>query len=275
MPLKCQQISYKYNNQQPLVISQLSTTVNMGESVVVAGANGSGKSTLLKIMAGLYRPQAGEAVVDDYPASEPGGLLPGVGLVVANPERYFFAATVEEEIAYGLQNKDRRSPAGSDQIAEILELVGLNAQFLSRNPFALSLGEQRKVGIASVLVRKPHYLLLDEPFSNLDNQGAERLAAFLADYVISGKAVVISSHRAAEVAWCQRLLVLQAGSLIYDGSMESWQQNPQRPIMLGEAAYLRYTLAAGGINIDYRDLPEEIARQIRLSLAAAGGRSDG
>jgi len=237
---------------------------------VVAGANGSGKSTLLKIMAGLYAPQAGEVVVDGYRTRQQGRLLPGVGLVVANPERYFFAPTVEEEVAYGLQNKDGRYNSTREQIVEVLKLVGLSADFLARNPFYLSLGEQRKVGIASVLALQPRYLLLDEPFSNLDREGATRLGEFLASYVNNGKAVVISSHRAAEVAWCQRLLVLESGHLSFDGSMAAWQQHPKEPIMLGEVAYLRYALAARGIDINYSTSPKEIAGQIIHRVVPGG-----
>lgn len=264
LPLICREVTYKYNSRQPAVIHGLSFKINPGEAAVLGGPNGSGKSTLLKILAGLYQPTKGQIEIDNQLLGKKNGqLLPGVGLVLANPEHYFFAATVEDEIAYGLQNKGVKRSQLRNRVVEVLEYVGLGSEFLTRNPFYLSLGEQRKVGIASVLILKPLYLLLDEPFSNMDSEGSVNLARYLTKYVMAGNSVVISSHRADEViSWCQRLLVLETGELRYDGSLVNWQQHPQMPVLLGEAAYLRYSLAACGINIDYSNDPQSIAAQI-------------
>lgn len=269
MALEVQQVSYRYKQQSAL--HQVSLKLAAGEKVVVAGANGSGKSTLLKAMAGLYLPNEGQVTIDGY-GSEPGGhLLPGVGLVVANPERYFFAATVQEELAYSLHNRGIKGSALREQMAEVLVAVGLSPAFLPRNPFFLSLGEQRKVGIASILLLKPRYLLLDEPFSNLDSPGESSLVNFLSAYAAAGNTVVVSSHRFNAITnWGERLLVVEAGCLIYDGSMLSWQINPQRPLMLDEFAHLRYALSQKGIIVDYTCEPEMMAEHIIQAVSGKG-----
>lgn len=267
MALVGQELSYQYDSNLPLVINQISLEINPGEAVVVAGLNASGKSTLLKILSGVYRPISGQVLLDDTISTRAGRLRPGVGLVMANPERYFFAATVEEEIGFGIQNRGVKPKQVRELVVQALRAVNLGDEFLRRNPFFLSLGEQRKVGIAATLVLQPHYLLLDEPFSNLDINGVHSLSGYLKAFAEAGHTVIVTSHRALEVMWCQRLLVLDQGQLCYDGQLEDWQLKPQLPVLLTEAAYLRFCLAKRGIIIDHLASPQEIANQIILARA--------
>jgi len=165
--------------------------IRAGERVALVGPNGSGKSTLLRLIGGLLRPTAGSIVVSGAdPRRLPAPLLSRLaGFVFQDPELGFLADTVAEEIGLGLD------PARVTGAAGLLERLGMPLeQFGERSPYRLSGGEQRRLSVATALLRRPRVLLLDEPTFGQDRRGWEVLAAIVGELVEEGTAVVAATH---------------------------------------------------------------------------------
>jgi len=185
-----------------------------GEIVALLGPNGAGKSTLLRTLNGLVRPQQGEVrisgkCIGQRPIAE---LAHMVGYAPQRPERLFFCQTVAEELAAGPH------ALGIDMETRewqnlLIESLGL-APFLHRSPYMLSMGQQRKVGLAAVLASHPQVVALDEPTAGLDECGRATLVTLLHQLATNGVSVLVATHDiefAATVA--SRWLVLVAGRL--------------------------------------------------------------
>ena len=173
------------------VVRDVDLGISAGERVALVGANGSGKSTLLRLMAGLLRPRAGSIRLGGAdPARLPASKLARLaGFVFQDPELGFLADTVAEEIALGLNHGETAAAA------ELMERLGLPLEtFGSRSPYRLSGGEQRRLSVATALVRRPRVLLLDEPTFGQDRRGWEATAELIGELVEEGTAVVAATH---------------------------------------------------------------------------------
>jgi energy-coupling factor transport system ATP-binding protein len=196
-------------------------SVAPGECVVVLGPSGSGKTTLLRIAAGLLTPSRGDVSVDGLARSMRGvdPFRGSVGLAFQRPEAQFFAATVEEDVAFGPRNLGLGDEAACAHSA--LELVGLRpASFAARSPFTLSGGEARRAALAGVLAMSPRYLLLDEPTSGLDAAGRHTVSEAIARVRMTAGVVVVT-HDAGEFLGCaDHVLVLSEGAAVFSGTVE-------------------------------------------------------
>ena len=191
------------------VLAGLDLAVAAGERVALLGANGSGKSTLARLLVGLLRPTAGSVRLDgrDPARLAPRALARLAGYVVQDPERAFLGSTVEADLLLGLQLEER-SRAG-----EIADALGLPLdRFGARNPYTLSGGEQRRLSLASQLVRRPRLLVLDEPTFGQDRNGYESLLALLRRRVAAGTAVIAATHDLRFAAdFADRVVRLEGG----------------------------------------------------------------
>ena len=146
------------------VLRGVNLAVLRGEMVAILGENASGKTTLLKLLAGLVSPSSGSATVNDVPVHR---VRDRVGIVFQNPDHQMIAATVEEELALGLELRGVPQSVMHFQVEELLsqfDLTGLRAA----SPESLSGGQKQRVALAAVMVSNPEFLLLDEPDSLLD-----------------------------------------------------------------------------------------------------------
>ncbi|MFL4472643.1 ABC transporter ATP-binding protein [Paeniglutamicibacter sp. MACA_103] len=170
------------------VVADLDLQVKAGECVALAGPNGSGKTTVLKAAAGLLSPSAGRVI-------ENTGSGGAVGLLLQNPSDQLFERTVRREVAFGLA---KRGPEAA-RIPEVLESLGLAAH-AETHPYELPASSRRLVALATVLVREPTVLLLDEPTEALDAHGLARLQAALRAVLDRGGAVLLATHDEAFMA---------------------------------------------------------------------------
>ena len=189
-------VSYSHAGKFP-ALRNIDLTVKSGDKIAILGANGTGKSTLLELLDGLIFPQDGSIKVfgrqlnerdfdDENFASE---FRKKVGFVFQNPDVQLFCPTVEEDIFFGpLQLGVDMSEAHSrfDRIIEKLQIKHL----IKRMPHQLSLGEKKKVSIASVLVINPEVLLLDEPTAGLDPRTCRELIDLVDEYHAQGRTVI-------------------------------------------------------------------------------------
>ncbi|MFX1564521.1 MAG: ABC transporter ATP-binding protein [Promethearchaeota archaeon] len=190
-----------------------------GEIIALMGANGSGKSTLLLQIMGLLKPDSGFITVEghnihDYPVSQ---LARNIGFVFQNPLHQLFAPTVQEEVL--LASKHLRVPEpqiAQERAVKLLTQFGLLA-YQEQSPYTLSLGEQRRLTIASILLHKPKLLLLDEPFIGQDYRNVHQLMTVVRQEVTQGTTVLLATHDTAIAEqYCHRILFLFEGRLLID-----------------------------------------------------------
>ena len=199
--------------------------IGKGEYVLVCGANGSGKSTLACLLNGLIPhffggKLEGSVIVDgmdtrDTTVSE---LFPHVGLVLQNADAQLFNGTVEDELAFGLESLGLSPDRISEKIRETAKTFRIE-HLLTRSPDRLSGGEKRMAGIASIYCLGPSVLVLDEPYANLDGEGAERVREALKTLHRKGLAVVVVEQRLDEcLEDADRCVIMEQGKILHDGS---------------------------------------------------------
>lgn len=175
--------------------------INKGEKIAIIGANGSGKSTLLHILDAIIFPDKGtvkaygrelkESVFSDENFSR--NFRKKVGLVFQNPDVQLFCPTVKEDILFGPLQLGMEKDEIETRLEEIIDILNIK-DLLYRSPHQLSIGEKRKVAIASTLIINPDVLILDEPTAGLDPLTARHIIDLLIKENVSGKTIITSTH---------------------------------------------------------------------------------
>lgn len=203
-------------------VQDVSFTVEAGEIVGFIGPNGAGKTTTLKMLSGLLYPTHGEAVVAGYVPWERKTLfLRTITMVMGNRNQLTWENTIADSF-YVLAEIYNLPPAQyrkiMEELVDLLEIEELLPK-MARN---LSLGERMKCEIAAALLHRPQVIFLDEPTLGLDVSMQIRLRKFIAEYnQTSGATVILTSHYMADVvSLCKRVLLIQNGSLLFDGDLK-------------------------------------------------------
>ena len=196
-------------------ISNISFQIHKGEYVAILGHNGSGKSTIAKLLIGLLEKKSDEIYIDDYQLNLENlyKIREKVGIIFQNPDNQFVGATVEDDVAFGLENKGVPYEEMALRVQEALEFVGMS-EFKDREPARLSGGQKQRVAIAGIVAMRPSILILDEATSMLDPEGRQELIqsikAIRKEY---GMTVLSITHDLDEVALSDRVLVLKKGKV--------------------------------------------------------------
>lgn len=230
----------------------VSLCVERGEVVALIGHNGSGKSTLGRLVCGAQVPQSGAVCVDGAStANAPGRALVRrlVGYVGQNPADQTVSTIVSDELAFGLWNIGCTEGEIAERVANSLDAVGL-AGFEDREVQSLSGGELQRLVLASVLAMEPGYLVLDEVTSQIDSTFRSQFRGLVARLAGRGVGVVLVTHDPLEVLSCNRVLVLDAGKVIWSG-------------------------APGSLLVDYRDLWDRVLPPNGYSDALRSAVADG
>ena len=193
-------VEYSYLGKFP-GLEGINLKINPAERVVILGANGSGKSTLLYILAGLIHPLHGSVeafgrIIDKDTFDDENFrrfFRSKVSLLFQNPEIQLFSPTVEEELYFGPQQLDLPLERIEEEIEKISASLDIKKIF-HRTPQQLSMGEKKKVAIASILAINPEVLLLDEPTAGLDPRTARELVDLIIEYHKLGKTVITATH---------------------------------------------------------------------------------
>ncbi|QDX40296.1 energy-coupling factor ABC transporter ATP-binding protein [Salarchaeum sp. JOR-1] len=193
--------------------------ISDGEFVVVAGANGSGKTTLVRHFNGLLEPDAGDVRVNGTPvADDLVAARASVGMVFQDPRDQFVAGTVREDVAFGPENLGLPREEIEERVAAALDAVNMTGRgddLLSR----LSGGEQERVAIAGVLAMRPDHVVLDEPFTGLDQPARESVLARLDALHDAGTSLVVVTHDLRDVfERADRVCLISEGRVLADGA---------------------------------------------------------
>jgi cobalt transport protein ATP-binding subunit len=216
-------VSYSYGGG-PRVLDSIDLKVGAGEFLAIVGQNGSGKTTLAKHIVGLLQPATGRITIDgkDRSMMRPAETAREVAYVFQNPDHQIFAATVEDEVAFGPRNFGLPADEIKRRCDEALEAVGLQNERQS-DPFLLSKGERQRLAVASVLVLRPRMLILDEPTTGLDYREQLRMMALVRDLNRAGIAIVIITHTPWLVAeYARRVVLMRKGAKIFDGGVREF-----------------------------------------------------
>ncbi|HHT48309.1 MAG TPA: ATP-binding cassette domain-containing protein [Firmicutes bacterium] len=213
------QVSYCYPGSLTTGVCQVNLVLEPGTFLGVLGANGSGKSTLARLCCGLLKPTTGQVLVDGYSTANEEELryiYRQVGMVFQQPDNQFVAATVEREIAFGVENRTLSSEVIRQTVGLGLSYFGLET-LRNADPHSLSGGEKRLLSLADVWVLKPKLILVDEPLAMLDPGAKQRITRFWQDLRDQGQSMIWFTHGLAEVLSADLVLVMENGRAVWTG----------------------------------------------------------
>lgn len=229
-------LKYEYPQaQQRLALNDLSVSINAGEWVAIIGHNGSGKSTFAKSLNGLLALQSGTITIDGLPLSleTVWAIRRKIGMVFQNPDNQFVGATVEDDVAFGLENQGIERAVMQTRVANAIERVGMTA-YTKREPSRLSGGQKQRVALAGIIAQQPKILILDEATSMLDPQGRQEVLATIHQLKQETNMTVLSiTHDIDEAASADRIIILDDGQVIDQGTPAEIFAYGQRLMDLG------------------------------------------
>ncbi|MFL2078354.1 energy-coupling factor ABC transporter ATP-binding protein [Marinilactibacillus psychrotolerans] len=216
-------ISYKYTDEEnQYALDNISFSIEKGEWIAIIGPNGSGKSTLAKTINGLVEPESGEVKVGEFDLNEQNiwSIREMVGMVFQNPDNQFVGSTVQDDVAFGLENLGIPRDQMVERVHDALEKVNM-LEFAEREPARLSGGQKQRVAIAGIVALQPEIMILDEATSMLDPKGREEVLRTVKEVKERENLSVISiTHDIDEAAAANRIIVMRAGKLVKEGTPE-------------------------------------------------------
>ena len=227
--IELKDISFQYQGVESFALTSVNLTINKGEWVALIGPNGSGKSTLAKIMNGLLVPASGEVFINGKLLDEETvwEARRSVGMVFQNPDNQFVGATVEDDVAFGLENHGVERDEMIARIEEALEQVRMT-EYKKSEPARLSGGQKQRVAIAGVLALRPEVIILDEATAMLDPVGRKEVIAAVKAIKEKYNLTVISiTHDIDEASNADRIIVMNQGKLVR-------QDDPYNIFILGD-----------------------------------------
>ncbi|MBQ9941332.1 MAG: energy-coupling factor transporter ATPase [Clostridia bacterium] len=219
-------VSYTYTEQPnlsniPFAVKNINLTIEKGSSVVILGHNGSGKSTLAKLINGILLPTSGKVTVNGMDTSNQENILEirrTVGMVFQNPDNQIVATVVEEDVAFGPENLGVPPHEIRSRVEYALNAVGMS-EFRLHAPHQLSGGQKQRIAIAGVIAMKPQYIILDESTAMLDPYGRREILD-TAHSLNKNENIttVLITHYMEEAVYADRVIVMNDGSVVMDGS---------------------------------------------------------
>ncbi len=280
MEIKFNDVNYIYNKNSSIkneVLRNINIKFNEGEITSIIGRSGSGKTTIAELMNALLYPSEGNINIGSYLLTSKGiknnkkinNLRVNVGLVFQFPEEQFFNMTVKEEISFGMKYFNYKTKDIDKRVSDALKMVGLDDNYLERNPFTLSNGEKRKVAIASIIAFNPKVIILDEPTIGLDSVSKKNLLQLIRKLKQRlNKTIILISHDIELVHQVSDyVVVLDKGNVIAEGDKYNVFKQEE---MLKEYGikvpkiieFSNKVLDKKGIKIGYRDEMNDLIKDI-------------
>ena len=214
--IEVRNLKYKYDNEsENYTLNDVSFQVKKGEWLSIVGHNGSGKSTTVRLIDGLLEAESGDIIIsgDKLTVENVWEKRRQIGMVFQNPDNQFVGATVEDDVAFGLENQGLDYNLMVERVQQALELVGMQ-DFKEREPARLSGGQKQRVAVAGVVALRPDSIILDEATSMLDPEGRLDLIQTVKKIKDSNQLTVISiTHDLDEIALSDCVLVMKEGQV--------------------------------------------------------------
>lgn len=208
-------VSFRYAEDQPWVLKNVSFSIKQDEWVAILGHNGSGKSTIAKLMNGLLFPDEGTIYVHGIEVTPDTvwDVREKVGMVFQNPDNQFVGTTVRDDVAFGLENRGIDREIMLNRIEESLASVRMT-DYLFHEPHRLSGGQKQRVAIAGVLAIQPDLIILDEATAMLDPRGRKEIMMTVNDLREETKVNLVSiTHDLNEIVGADRVIVMNGGEI--------------------------------------------------------------
>lgn len=219
--IEVENLSFRYDQRKDHeILSSISFTVKKGEWVAIVGPNGSGKSTLANLLCGLLKPDQGiirinGKLLTDETVWE---IRQTMGVVFQNPDHQFIGTTVQDDVAFSLENLNIPYEEMQRRVEMALQQVGLT-EYRHTDPSYLSGGQKRRVTIAGIIAMEPEIIIFDEAFTMLDPKSRRDLFSFLKDLQKARQLTMISiTHDMEEAALAERIILLKNGKIASTGS---------------------------------------------------------
>lgn len=214
--IEVRNLKYKYDSEsENYTLNDVSFQVKKGEWLSIVGHNGSGKSTTVRLIDGLLEAESGDIIIsgDKLTAENVWEKRRQIGMVFQNPDNQFVGATVEDDVAFGLENQGLDYDLMVERVQQALEFVSIQ-DFKEREPARLSGGQKQRVAVAGVLALRPDIIILDEATSMLDPEGRLDLIQTVKKIKDGNQLTVISiTHDLDEIALSDRVLVMKEGQV--------------------------------------------------------------
>jgi energy-coupling factor transport system ATP-binding protein len=257
-------VTFFYPGEETATLKNVSLDVYKGEWLSIVGHNGSGKSTLAKLLNGLLLPNEGTVNVSEYVTARQDDIWEirrQVGMVFQNPDNQFVGTSVQDDIAFGLENFGVPREEMIKRINESVQRVGMEA-FLNQEPHQLSGGQKQRVAIAGILAQKPSVIVLDEATSMLDPIGRIEVMETVRELNQNEGITVISiTHDLEEALSADRVVVMKMGEKAAEGKPDSIFQ--QRELLKSAGLDLPFSLKLSealrrqGVELDRGYLTQE------------------
>ncbi len=208
------------NEPDKKALDDISITIRKGEFLGIAGRNGSGKSTLAKLLNGLLLPTSGDVFVMGMNTKDEDRLIDirrNIGMVFQNPDNQMVATIVEEDVAFGPENLGIPQPQLRALVDESLAAVGMS-EYKDKKPHQLSGGQKQRIAIAGVLAMQPGCIVFDEATAMLDPSGRREVFATVEKLNTRGVTIVMITHYMEELTGADRILVIDGGRCVMEGS---------------------------------------------------------
>ncbi|MBE6756326.1 MAG: energy-coupling factor transporter ATPase [Ruminococcaceae bacterium] len=267
--IKFENVSFRYENAEdepelPLALKNINITVNKGELVAVLGHNGSGKSTLAKLTNAILVPESGKVTVlgmDTADEELKYEIRRKVGMVFQNPDNQIVATIVEDDVAFGPENLGVEPSEIRKRVDSALKAVEMYEKRLAE-PHNLSGGQKQRVAIAGILAMETDGIVFDEPTAMLDPRGRQAVMdTILKINKEQGKTVMFITHFMDEAVLADRVIVVNNGEIMTDGTPEEVFSDIQKLKDVGldvpQARELQFRLSENGISFENNVLLED------------------
>lgn len=262
--IKIENISISYEEDdggKTSVLKNVNLEIKKGEYLAVLGHNGSGKSTLAKLLNMILEPDSGKIYIDGKDITDPNmteddvfDLRKKVGMVFQNPDNQLVATIVEDDVAFGPENLGIESSEIRKRVDEALAVVGMS-EYAKGEPARLSGGQKQRIAIAGILAMKPDCMIFDESTAMLDPLGRRDIMNTIEKLNRDhGITIIMITHYMDEAARANRIVVLDDGEVLMDGTPVEIFSNPEKLEKCGldvpQCVSVVHTLKKYGINIE-------------------------
>ena len=217
-------INFSYDQEDELILKNVCFSINEGEYVCLIGHNGSGKSTIAKLLCGLLNYQDGEILINGIKLNDENleALRKDIGIVFQNPDNQFIGSTVEDDIAFGLENRCIEREKMISLVHDFSKRVGME-NFLSKQSEDLSGGQKQRVAIAGILALDLKIIIFDEATSMLDPQGVEEIRKLVFDMRKKDPKLTFISitHDMEEAYLADKVICLKDGEIFLNDTPEN------------------------------------------------------
>ena len=256
-------LSFKYEENAPFVISNLNLSVEKGEFLCVLGENGSGKSTLARLINGLLACNEGEVKVFNMSTANKNDLYEirkNVGMVFQNPDNQMVATIVEDDIAFGPENIGVSPKEIGERISFALHVTDME-KYRYHQGQKLSGGQKQRIAIAGALAIKPQILILDEATAMLDPNGRSEVLEVVKKLNEDGITVIAITHYMDEAVLADRVIIMHRGKIVKNGTPADIFSNANElssyGLELPRAVYIANELRKAGLPLSQNILTEK------------------